>query len=55
MDTPANQRAAYVYADAFEGLCFVTETTPARTLDDLADGDGYRDGDGDDEDTTDVA
>lgn len=50
-DAPEDQLAEYVYADAFDGLCFVAETTPARPLDDLGDADG----DSDDEDTADAA
>jgi erythromycin esterase len=38
-DGPADQLVEYVYADAFDGFCFVAETTPARPLDGESTGD----------------
>lgn len=35
--SPRDHLVEYVYPDAFDGLCFVAETTPARTLDDWTD------------------
>lgn len=55
-DTPADQLVAYAYADAFDGLCFVAETTRARPIgEDAGDGGAEgRDTDGEAEgDTTD--
>jgi len=44
---PADHVVEYVYADAFDGLCFVAETTPARPLDGVADdADGDHTGEG---------
>lgn len=50
-DAPSDQLVEYVYTDAFDGVCFVGETTPARPLDHLdADRDDHSDDFGDHDD-----
>lgn len=46
-DAPENHLIEYVYADAFDGICFFAETTRARPIEDGGDADG--------EDTADAA